>query len=172
MSGPFEDFYDEIENLDSAVSKFIHPREFGERWDGTWAYFSFSYERAFEQLARKAYEDGQGYATHSTSILARSPFNRVGPIMAAETGRSATEKTTTRMSDRTSLPGEAFRSSTAWGGHRCNGTNCGASILLDRFVCLVISVRQNLGTVVRRFLVATFRADSRHGNPPGIVRSA
>jgi hypothetical protein len=58
MSDPFEDFYDEIESLDSAVSKFIHPREFGERWDGTWAYFAFSYERAFEQLARKAYEDG------------------------------------------------------------------------------------------------------------------
>jgi hypothetical protein len=58
VSDPFEDFYDEIEDLDSAVSKFIHPREFGERWDGTWAYFAFSYERAFEQLARKAYEDG------------------------------------------------------------------------------------------------------------------
>ncbi|UPK40051.1 hypothetical protein IVB18_24175 [Bradyrhizobium sp. 186] len=63
MSDPFEDFYDEIENLDSAVSKFIHPREFGERWDGTWAYFAFSYERAFEQLAKKAYEDGQGACT-------------------------------------------------------------------------------------------------------------
>lgn len=58
MSDPFDDFYDEINNFEFKVSKFIHPREFGERWDGTWSYFSFSYQRAFEQLARKAYDDG------------------------------------------------------------------------------------------------------------------
>jgi hypothetical protein len=58
MSDPFEDFYDEIDNFGSEFSKFIHPREFTERYDGTWTYFAFTYERAFEQLARKAYDDG------------------------------------------------------------------------------------------------------------------
>jgi len=32
VSDPFEDFYDEIDNFGSEYSKFIHPREFGERW--------------------------------------------------------------------------------------------------------------------------------------------
>ena len=51
MSDPFEDFYDEIDNFGSEYSKFIHPREFGERWEGTWSYFAFTYEKAFERLA-------------------------------------------------------------------------------------------------------------------------
>jgi hypothetical protein len=58
VSDPFEDFYDEIDNFGSEYSKFIHPREFGERWEGTWSYFAFTYEKAFERLARTAYEDG------------------------------------------------------------------------------------------------------------------
>ncbi|QND70825.1 hypothetical protein [Tardiphaga robiniae] len=99
MGDPFEDFYDEIDNLGSDFAKFIHPREFGERWEGTWTYFAFSYDRAFEQLGRKAYEDGSRgmhlieplffLARHSIELALKATivdFAQIGEVTPQLTG--------------------------------------------------------------------------------------
>jgi hypothetical protein len=54
----------------SQINKFVHKDSDTNSYNSTWEFVTYSYERAFQELARKVFEEGR----HRVSNLLRIPM--------------------------------------------------------------------------------------------------
>ena len=77
MAETFDELLDLSEfDGQSQITQFVHKDSDINAYNSTWEFVAYSYQRAFEELARKVFEEGQAQDQQplESSILSREAF--------------------------------------------------------------------------------------------------